>query len=114
MGWAALSGSIFDIFERAGFPAEMLEAMRPMMIAPLALLLAVVMFLCFRPYFWGKIIAFWAGLSWLGFSGAMTVMAGWSNALASVLAAGLLMLAVGITHQFIDPRWSGPPLRASD
>ena len=110
MGWTALSGSIFGIFERAGFPAEMLEAMRPMMIAPLVLLFAVLIFLSFRPYFWGKIIAFWAGLSWLGFSGATTLMAGWSNTLTMILAAGLIMLAVGITHQVIDPRWSGPPL----
>lgn len=110
MGWTAISGSVFGIFERVGFPVEMLETMRPMMIAPLVLLFAVLIFLSLRPYFWGKIIAFWAGLSWVGFSGAATLMAGWSNTLTMILAAGIIMLAAGITHQVIDPRWSGPPL----
>jgi hypothetical protein len=113
MGYIFVSGRFLDAFGDGVFPLEMFQAMRPLMIGTIALLAAVLVLLVARPYFWGKLIAFWAGLSWTGFSAASTLITGWSNTVSMTLAAGITMLAVGIIHQIIDPRWSGPPLRAT-
>ncbi len=114
IGWAMLSGGVAALFAQfAPLSLEMVSAMTSAATMPIVLLVATLVFLIVRPYWWGKILAFWTGLSWSGFSAVMTAFNGWNNTLAMTLAAGVIMLMVGIAHQLLDPRWSGTYLRAS-
>ncbi len=91
-------------------PAEFRNAF-DMMRIPQALmggaLCGVFIFLSFRPYWWGKLLCVWAGISWLGFSGAMCLLSGYDSRLLWILMAGVIMLLAAILHQIADPRFGG-------
>jgi hypothetical protein len=106
----ALAVSSATLLELFGFPPELRAAVWPVMGAGFAAAAAPTLFLTFRPYWWGKLFVLWPALSWIGFTLAMTAMFGWSTALVAPLACGSVMLLIAITHQFIDPRFSGAPL----
>lgn len=69
-----------------------------------------------RPFWWGKLLCFWAGISWIGFAAAMVAvrlgigLPAVEAILLLPVVCGAAMLAVGVTHQIIDPRFSGEPL----
>ena len=82
---------------------------------PAALMLAMaglLAFLSVRPYWWGKILCVWAGLSWTLFSLSLAAFGGGLDpALTGVLVAGLSLCATAVIHQVADPRFRGSYLR---
>ncbi|MCA3724095.1 MAG: hypothetical protein IM671_08955 [Phenylobacterium sp.] len=117
MGWFALSGRLEAmIVSITGADASTLLGLHAMimMIIPLfGLLSGVLVFLSFRPYWWGKLLCAWAGLGWVGF-GVIPSMVGAPNSGSEMVGvAGLVMLSAAIIHQVADPRFGGPYLRLS-
>lgn len=71
-------------------------------------------FLVFRPYGWGKLIALFCGIGWLGFCGAMMILSGdFDGRCLPLLAAAIGMIAACVLHHSADPRITGPYLRQS-
>ena len=71
-------------------------------------------FLSVRPYWRGKILCVWAGLSWSLFSLSLSALAGGRDtALTGVLVAGLCLSATAVIHQVSDPRFRGSYLRGA-
>jgi hypothetical protein len=103
----ASSNALLALF---GFPPPMLEAAQPAMMAGFLLVGAPLLVLTFQPYWWGKLFAVWPGISWLGFAGAMSVIIGWAPMLWTPIVCGSVLLLVAVTHQIVDPRFSGSPL----
>jgi hypothetical protein len=88
-------------------------------------LFGVFAYLAWRPQWWGKLLAAMCGLSWL-MNGAVSLLfehldfsQGDPVATSMVhifissrplsLTCGMVMVAIAITHQITDPRFSGPP-----
>ena len=75
------------------------------------------LWLTIRPQWWGKLLCVWAGLSWTMFGAVFCMIASFVNkpvdpAALAVLGCGLVMLAVAVIHQVVDPRlfgWSPSP-----
>ncbi|HTW36000.1 MAG TPA: hypothetical protein VMD53_15375 [Rhizomicrobium sp.] len=74
-------------------------------------LVLLMLFLSYRPYWWGKIICLWTGVSWIGYA---MISPHPSSPLAPVVAfiCGVFMVAAAVAHQIIDPRFSGAHLRS--
>lgn len=93
-------------------PAELLALVWPAALAGFLVIAAPLLFLTVRPYWWGKIFVLWPAVSWMGFAAACTfVTGGWAPILFVPLGCGVAMLAIAVTHQVLDPRFSGAPLQ---
>ncbi len=121
VGWVAVSGRLGALMlsffrshsDELSLEASMFDAMRYPQGAMMLVFVGLFVFLFFRPYWWGKLICVWAGVSWLGFSSIIGLMAGFTDTVAYVLVASLAMLLAAGLHQFADPRFSGSYLRAA-
>ena len=72
----------------------------------------LLVLLTFRPYWWGKLMCVWTGLSWIGFSVmSVIIMPGNLAVSLTALVAGFAQLLAALIHQIADPRFSGPYLR---
>lgn len=103
----ASAGALLALF---GFPDAMRAAVVPSMMVGFAAIAIPMLFLTFRPYWWGKLFTLWPALSWMGFTGAMSFIVGWNDILWTPMLCGVAMLLTAIIHQVVDPRFSGPPL----
>jgi len=117
MGWFAASGRFESMMVSImGAPASMasvLHTMSMMNVVLFGLASSVLVFLSFRPYWWGKLLCAWAGLSWSGFGLISSLIAAPNSGSTMVGVAGVVLLATSIIHQVADPRFGGPYLRLS-
>ena len=121
MAWMAL-GPLALLMNRLGAPRS-LRGLSGLSGAITALLFGgVFMFLAVRPYWWGKLFCWFAALAWIGhgliaallLNGPLsTVGVAPLTYAAGPVAAGLAMLAIGLFHQRIDPRFGGTYLQAA-
>lgn len=96
-------------------PAEMRQFFDAMRLAQGIMLLGLAglfAFLAIRPYWWGKLLCLWAGLSWGGFG-----LVGWAfggelvPTLGWILGAAFSMITAAVVLQLVDPRFGGSYLR---
>ena len=80
-------------------------------LATILVLFAVMVFLMVRPWWWGKPLCALIALSWLGFVAMAAGRYGLNGTTRMILAAGVTMVCTVVTHQVIDPRFSGTPRR---
>ena len=121
IGWLAISGRLMKLmFDFGGNPSRASAPMDKTFMttfnymngAGVMAFAGLFLFLSIRPYWWGKLICLWAGLSWLMFAGVGSMMGPFQATVAWVLAAGITMLSAALAIQLTDPRWSGSYLRA--
>ena len=98
-----------------------LPAFSVLMVGTIAGFVGVFLFIAWRPYWWAKLLAAMAAMSWLmnagvtflmqamvpADDGAKAFIQGFADARPVVLVSGLVMLGVAITHQIVDPRLGG-------
>jgi hypothetical protein len=85
----------------------------------MAAIIALFLFLAYRPYWWGKLICALAALSWIGHGAMAFALLPMLDvpdispmAYAAVpIVSGIVALACGILHQRADPRFGGSYLR---
>jgi len=106
-----LALSVEPLLRKLVGPLDFLEQMTASARGGFAVVAAPLVLLAVRPYWWGKLFVLWPALSWIGFAGAMTVITGWTPLLLVPLGCGGVMLLIAATHQILDPRFSGAPLR---
>ena len=117
IGWFALSGDMVRVMEDTpshrpvppGF-RELFTFLPGAVMVPFA---AALVFLSFRPYWWGKLLCIWAGSSWIMFAMGAIAITERHAILPLPFCAGVVMLLVAVIHQIADPRFSGPYLRSA-
>lgn len=73
---------------------------------------ALIAFLAFRPFWWGKLLCLFAGLAWL-MNGLVMAAFGLEGTTSSlILTCGAAMLGAALLHQIADPRFSGGWMRS--
>jgi hypothetical protein len=118
MGWFMISGGVAHIMATSLGNSADQQAFGQLMIVPnmimFGLICGVFAFLCFRPYWWGKLLCLWAGLGWFGFGVFFSIVGSATAGSVAVAIAGLTMLATAAVHQVVDPRFAGAyPRRAA-
>jgi len=122
MGWLAVSGLLGDLMlsmmgsKGGSIPPDFryfFNAIRVPQGALMVGLAGVCVFLSFRPYWWGKLICFFAAFSWGMFGLALTIFPGaFGPTLGWVLASAVGMFAATVVLQLVDPRFGGSYLRS--
>jgi hypothetical protein len=116
VAWVAMSGALMEAFlASAGLQGSpdlraFMAVAKSAAVVPLGALFVALAYLARRPYWWGKLLLGWAGLSWAGFGAAGLVLGLPIPLVVVVLASGLTMLGVLVVHQIVDPRMSGAPV----
>jgi hypothetical protein len=91
----------------------LLPGLIPEVTVGFVLFATLFVFLAFRPYWWGKLLCVWAGLSWTGFGAGSLVLLHNNLVGGAALAGGGAVLLAALIHQIADPRFSGPYLRSA-
>jgi hypothetical protein len=88
-----------------GFPSDTLAAVTVLQGVFFAALMGVLVFLAVRPFWWGKLICFGTGLSWVLGAAMFAMMVGFSSIVDYQIAAGAALLLAALLHQIADPRF---------
>jgi hypothetical protein len=90
------------------FPFEVLTAINVLQGVYLAALLGVFVFLAVRPFWWGKLICFGMGLTWVMGGAGFAMMAGFYPIIDCQIGAGIALWLAALLHQIADPRFDAP------
>jgi hypothetical protein len=113
MGVLAASGVLTQVLVDFGAPTSQAGLAKMFALAGFVPVFGAFMFLAFRPAWWGKLLCILAGLSWIGFSLASSMVTGYNAVLLSVLAAGVAMFSIALAHQLLDQRFGGAGARGA-
>jgi hypothetical protein len=90
-----------------GFPFEFMTTIKVIQTVGLATLLGGLVFLMWRPFWWGKLICFAIGLTWVAGAGGFGLITGFNPIVDCQIGAGVALLLAALLHQIADPRF-GP------
>lgn len=122
VGWLAVWGLLGDFMiglmksQVGGVPPEIRQFFDAIRFGQAILMIGMAGlfgFLSIRPYWWGKLLCLWAGVSWSGFG-----LIGWAfggeltPTLGGILCAAFGMIAATVILQVVDPRFSGTYMRS--
>ncbi len=115
MGSLAATGKFSDVMDQFAsssgelqgppFPPAMVTSVNILMSVFLAALLALFVFLALRPSWWGKLICWGIGLTWIMGGAGFGIIAGFYPAVDCQLGAGAALILAGLLHQIVDPRF---------
>jgi hypothetical protein len=123
IGWLIASGAAVDFITTIHQPT-LRSPSRMVLFLPKAVVFGLdaldatfvflMLFLAYRPYWWGKIICLWAGLAWVGFAVTASYFYFQTSLVpVAVFICGVFMIAVAVAHQIVDPRFGGSYLRVA-
>ena len=110
IGWLAFSVDLVALmgFDQMGLPPDAVGALGAFInvVNGVALVgvVAVLLYLAYRPRWWGKLLCLWPAVSWIGFAAMRhRGYARDSSLRLTVGVAGVAMLLVAVTHHLVDP-----------